>query len=307
MEDIYHSGEKLVQQLAGEELIAQRNGRIIGSSIVRGAINFIEKLPMVMVSSTDAEQQVWISAIIGDFGFIQVPNPNTILLNLNLVRSSKSDIFFKNIDANHRIGTLFIELSTRRRYRVNGSIKKEDNILSLQVEEAYANCPKYIQQRVSSLPDSFHKTIAECTTGQQLSTHQLDWIKTADTFFVGSKSNSGRLDGSHRGGNPGFVELVDGNKLKIPDYQGNSMYNTLGNIMENSKVGLLFIDFETGDLLQLTGKAELLVNQTSEQDLKKSTGTGRFWLFETSSWILTRKHHQINWEMLGYSPFNPKH
>ncbi|HEX4852420.1 MAG TPA: hypothetical protein VFV08_16500, partial [Puia sp.] len=68
---------------------------------------------------------------------------------------------------------------------------------------------------------------------------------------------------------------------------------------------LLFIDFERRQTLQLTGKARLLFNQHSETDLKKTKGTGRYCLFETTDWIKTENHHNVNWEFLDYSPFNP--
>ena len=61
---------------------------------------------------------------------------------------------------------------------------------------------------------------------------------------------------SHRGGRPGFVG-VHGNTLAIPDFRGNRFYNTLGNLLGEPRAGLLFIDFPSGDLLQLQGRAEI--------------------------------------------------
>lgn len=113
------------------------------------------------------------------------------------------------------------------------------------------------------------------------------------------------MDASHRGGNPGFVEILDDGTLKIPDYQGNSMYNTLGNIAQNPHTGILLIDFQKGETLQLTGSAELLFGQQTDYERQKTTGTGRYWLFKTQQWIHTRNHHQVAWEFLDYSPFNP--
>ena len=59
-------------------------------------------------------------------------------------------------------------------------------------------------------------------------------------------------DISHRGGRPGFVR-VDGDVLTIPDFRGNRYFNTLGNLIAEPRASLLFVDFETGDLLQLQG------------------------------------------------------
>ncbi len=113
------------------------------------------------------------------------------------------------------------------------------------------------------------------------------------------------MDASHRGGAKGFVEILENGTLKIPDYKGNSMYNTLGNFLLNPRAGLLFIDFQAGITLQLSGTASLLFNQSAGEDLQKTTGTGRYWLFETKEWILTEQHHQADWEFIDFSPFNP--
>ena len=91
----------------------------------------------------------------------------------------------------------------------------------------------------------------------------------------------------------------------FPDYPGNSLFNTLGNIHENPKTGLLFVDFEKGETLQLTGKGELAFGQKGVADLEKSGATGRFWYFQTEQWIHTTDHHYLDWQFLTYSPFNP--
>jgi predicted pyridoxine 5'-phosphate oxidase superfamily flavin-nucleotide-binding protein len=83
-------------------------------------------------------------------------------------------------------------------------------------------------------------------------------IAAADTFFIASWHPAGGADASHRGGRPGFVEVRDERTLEFPDYPGNNMFNTLGNLAGHPRAGLLFADFERGDLLQLTGRARVL-------------------------------------------------
>lgn len=305
MNDIFHSGELEIQKKVGEEIIAHSNGRIVAETIVKGAINFIEKQPLAIVSSTDAKGKVWTSILIGDFGFTKVIAPNALTFDENLIRSSSNDVFYQNIQDHPEIGSLFIEFESRRRFRVNGISSKNGSQIEVKIDEAYPNCPKYIQRRVISLPDHFKESTSNTTTGEQLGNPERDWILSTDTLFVGSRSMEGKMDASHRGGNPGFIEFLGDNTLKIPDYQGNSMYNTLGNFVENTNAGILFVDFEKGETLQLTGKAELLFDQQSEGDIRKTTGTGRYWLFKTDQWIRIENHHKVNWELLDYSPFNP--
>ncbi len=305
MNQVYHPGEIEIQQKVGEQLTAESNGRVITNTVAKGAVNFIEKQPMAIVSSVSPAGQVWISLLIGDFGFTTVPHPQTLVFDQSMIRSDPGDIFYQNIGQNPQIGSLFIELSTRRRYRINGISSRNGTRIEVSIQEAYPNCPKYIQRRVLSSSEHFKATPAHTMRGEQLGKPEKDWIQNADTLFVGSRSKELRMDASHRGGNPGFVEILDDNTLKIPDYQGNSMYNTLGNITQNPASGILLIDFQKGETLQLTGSAQLLFGQQAGHDLHKTTGTGRYWLFKTHEWIRTLNHHQVAWEFLDYSPFNP--
>lgn len=305
MAEVYHSGEREIQTIIGEVPIADRNGAVITDTIIKGAINFIEKQPMAIVSSKNSEGELWTSLLIGNFGFAKVPNPNSIVFNKENICSSEDDIFYTNILSHNQIGSLFIELDTRRRFRINGSCSVNNSQIKVKIKEAYPNCPKYIQRRIILLPEYFKKAISTRVDGFELTNSEVKWIEKADTFFVGSTSNESKLDASHRGGNPNFVTVLNDGTLKIPDYSGNSLYNTFGNIVQNPNTGLVFIDFEKGETLQLTGKATLLFNQQTEADLIKTNGTGRYWLFKTSRWIHTINHHKVDWKFLEYSPFNP--
>ena len=82
-----------------------------------------------------------------------------------------------------------------------------------------------------------------------------DFIQSRAMFFLATSDASGWPDCSYKGGHPGFVRVIDTSTLAFPSYDGNGMFKSLGNVMQNPKVGLLFIDFENGDLLQLTGRA----------------------------------------------------
>ena len=130
------------------------------------------------------------------------------------------------------------------------------------------------------------------------------FITKADTFFVGSGDAEGNLDASHRGGKPGFVQVLDEKTLKIPDYPGNSMYNTLGNFVTNPNTGLLFVDFENGKTLQLVGKAKVLLNE-SEETNEETLGTKRFWTFEVETWKESDNLQNLEWKFIDYSRFNP--
>ncbi len=89
-------------------------------------------------------------------------------------------------------------------------------------------------------------------------------IEQADTFFVASyfdrEDVHRQVDVSHRGGKSGFVRIGEDGAFTIPDFAGNLFFNTLGNILVNRRARLLFADFETNDMLQLSGEAEMLLD-----------------------------------------------
>lgn len=102
--------------------------------------------------------------------------------------------------------------------------------------------------------------------GRRLITHIRDVLSEGFTeliesqfmFFLATSDDEGRLDCSYRGGHPGFVKVVDGRTLLFPDYNGNGSYMSLGNLLVNSSVGMLFIDFETQRRLRVNGHAEII-------------------------------------------------
>jgi len=280
-------------------------GKIINNTIIGGAFPFIESLTTMVISSSDINQKIWASIIFGDIGFIKVKDANTLTINKAKIHSNFDDLFFNNIQKNKNIGILFIELGSRKRYRVNGKVILDDqeNIV-ITVMEAYPNCPKYIQQRIITENGIENKLPSIVKKGETLTDNLHSIIANADTFFIGSKSSNDQMDASHRGGQPGFVEIIENDKLKIPEYVGNYLFNTLGNLIQNPNAGLLFIDFENNATLQLNGEAHIVFNDETEG--VKTHDTGVYWAFNVTNWMLTENHHQVNWVFNSYSKFNPR-
>lgn len=305
MKNVFHKGELKVQEMSGEALIAQSRRGMIASELMPGVVPFVENQAFLIASSTNHDGEVWISALLGDPGFIQVVNSQELHIQLPYLYSHKEDILYQNLREVPEIGTLTMDLARRRRFRINGSVQLDEQSIKLGVKEAYGNCPKFIQRRLIHAMGQAEELKAEVGQGKELKESQRAWIKSADTFFLGSKSLEGKMDASHRGGNPGFVEIIEGDILRIPDYPGNSMYSSLGNLYENPQAGLLFMDFEQGKSLQLTGKVALHMDQNSTEDLEKSGGSGRFWTVQIERWIETKNHHSIDWELVDFSPYNP--
>ncbi|HET6654199.1 MAG TPA: pyridoxamine 5'-phosphate oxidase family protein [Nocardioides sp.] len=81
------------------------------------------------------------------------------------------------------------------------------------------------------------------------------FIEARDMFFLATADEDGRPTCSYKGGDPGFVTVVDERTLAFPNYDGNGMYLSMGNIAANPEVGLLFIDFVKGNRLRVQGRA----------------------------------------------------
>lgn len=297
-----HKGEQQARILTGEQSIGDRNSRMIANRIVPGAIHFIERQVFFISSSMDETGAVFTSVVTGKDGFIKVLDDQTIVVNQQLVNSNPYDLFWRNIMLHPKIGLLFIEPSSRRRFRVNGTIRQNEEDLIIEVEQAYPNCPKYIQQRhIVKAGTPIYTDNADHGTVLTLIVKEI--ISSADTFFVGSADGAGNLDASHRGGSAGFVRIDDDGSLLIPDYPGNGIYNTLGNFLVNPVAGLIFLDFAGYRTLQIQGRVEVIWSQDDPAFL--SGGTGRFWKLYPGSWTLLDNLKGFVWDFVGYSPFNP--
>jgi uncharacterized protein len=144
----------------------------------------------------------------------------------------------------------------RRRVRINGVLTESDNAgLTLDVDQAYGNCPQYIQPRhISINEEPNHPARTPQYRGEVLRGTDIRLIESADTFFLGTTHPDSGNDASHRGGPAGFVRVTP-EGLWWPDYPGNNVFNSFGNLAVDPTAALLFIDFRTGNTLQLSGTA----------------------------------------------------
>lgn len=300
MTRIYHAGELTVQQLAGASIVAEQNGRSIRNSIPKGAVPFLTSQTLAVVATLDEQRRVWCSFLTGTPGFITVEDEVTLFLEAYPV---EGDPLANNLNFNRDVGLLVIDLSKRIRLRLNGTGHMDDNgWLKVRMEQVYGNCPKYIQKRVVHGTSSCDRITQATYRLERLNLRAQEWIREADTFFIASSSLEGKVDASHRGGSPGFVHIVDERTLVFPDYFGNSMFNTLGNMYTNPHTGLLFIDFDFGHSLQLTGRSTIIWD---EEQIKQYPSAERIILFELEEALITDNRSALSWEFIEYSPANP--
>lgn len=301
--DRFHPGERAVQANAGESAIAERNVTVMSEAVIGGARPFIAKQFMVALGSIDGAGRVWASVVFGRPGFAQAGDGTAITLNVPQAERDMEDPLWTNIAGQRDLGMLFIELASRRRYRVNGRVTRFDaDGAEVTIREAYPNCPKYIRRRQLRVQGDA-RLPSQAAHGTVLRGSVAELVRGADTVFVASRHAQAGADASHRGGGAGFVQIVDEGTLRIPDFHGNSMFNTLGNFELDPRAGLCIPDFASGRMLQLTGSARVQWRQDDPDN--QTGGTGRYWEFKVERWILRDTPQPLQWEYLDASPFNP--
>jgi predicted pyridoxine 5'-phosphate oxidase superfamily flavin-nucleotide-binding protein len=288
----FHEDELKAQALAGH----QRAGRAaIRPFMPDQHREFFTLLPYLFVATPDADGWPMASVLAGETGFVQSPDPLTLRIEaLPAVDDPAASTFTAGTD----IGLLGLDFTTRRRNRANGRLAAVDDGLTVTITQSFGNCAQYIQTREPS-PRPRAGAPIERVYGLDDAARAL--IQASDTFFVasGSRANigDGGLDMSHRGGKPGFVG-VRGNTLSIPDFRGNRFYNTLGNLLGDPRAGLLFIDFTTGDILQLQGRATIDWHPESSAP----AGTERLWRVEVTRAWRRRSTFPFAWRFGDYAP-----
>ena len=148
-----------------------------------------------------------------------------------------------------------MDFTAKRRVRINGALTRVDSrAIEVDVVQAYGNCPQYIRRRHLGPVNASAATDFPIRRDQRMVSHDVELTRSADTFFLGTTHPERGNDASHRGGPAGFVR-ADQQTVEWPDYPGNNMFNSLGNLEVDPTAALLFIDFPSGCTLQLSGSA----------------------------------------------------
>ena len=311
MSTVFHEGELAVQERAGSRGMAAKVGHGIRTSVPPVVADFLLTQRIAFVGTLDVGGRPWASVLTGPAGFASAPDEHTLRI---MATPAPGDPIAENLGAagarrandesrGAPVGVLVVDFTTRRRLRVNGrgALRAGDEI-RIDVEQVYSNCHKHIQTRaVASEAPARPREDVGVQRGRGLSDAQRDWIRRADTFAIASAHRTAGVDCSHRGGTPGFVR-VDGNRLSWPDYVGNGLFNTLGNITAYPRAGLVFIDFDSGATLQLTGSAA--VDWTPEH-AAAAPGAQRLIVFEVDETIETRSAFPFQLRLIERSKFNP--
>jgi uncharacterized protein len=301
----FHEGEQAVQVLAGvRERFAATGAPFIRDHMPEQHREFFSLLPIVLAGSVDAQGHPWASVLAGPAGFARSPDPR--LLDIR-AWPHEGDPLAHALKPGAPIGLLGIQPHTRRRNRLNGHVAYADGkSFGVHVDQSFGNCPKYIQAREPRFTGVRNERV-RVERMRTLDEAAQSFVRRADTLFLATSHPQALADGSpehgidvsHRGGKPGFVRVDGGAVLTLPDFTGNSFFNTLGNIVLQPRCGLIFIDYETGDTLQVAARATIVAQG---EELASFRGALRLLRLEVEEAIRSEAALPIAWGAAEQSP-----
>lgn len=289
----YHWGSLAVQERVGVREHAVHVGRSVTPHIKDVAAAFLAQQPHLVVGAADSGGRLWASLLTGVPGFVRATGPDRIAVSGGL--PDGDPLAGALASAGTRVGTISLDPRTRRRMRLNGTLEVTPGGFAVAAEEVFANCPKYLQKRQPV--ELAAEGAGVVRRGHALTPDQERAVRAADTFFVVTTAGAEGTDASHRGGLPGFVEVLSPTELAWPDYPGNAMFLTLGNLLADPRAGLLFPDWEGGGLLQLSGRARTEFGADGERRVR----------FLVDAVVESVHPGRLRWSAPEYSPANPLH
>ncbi|EON68613.1 hypothetical protein W97_07871 [Coniosporium apollinis CBS 100218] len=272
------------------------------SMLTPQAAFMLQRAPLLAIGTLDAEQRPWTTIWGGDPGFSRSLGASIIGVRTavdgrydpvveTLVGGNGDGEVVKETGRGRMVGGLAIDLTTRKRVKlfgrmVAGALSRVDGEgdgdgkgghgeiqLVVRIEQSLGNCPKYLNKK-EIRPAESSLTPELLADGPTLSPAAIALLAKADLFFVSSSNSDFDMDTNNRGGPPGFVRVVSNGseaaELVWPEYSGNRLYQTLGNLQITPKAGLVFSDFETGDVLYMTGTTKILVGKEASALLPRS-------------------------------------
>ncbi|MDQ8019117.1 MAG: pyridoxamine 5'-phosphate oxidase family protein [Bordetella sp.] len=305
--EAFHAGERALQAEDGVRgQLALLGTRVIRDHMPQQHRDFFAQLPLLVLGSVDAQGQPWASALAGAPGFVQAPDARMLRVD---ALPAADDPLAAALSPGAPLGVLGIELPTRRRNRMNGTVSALDAAgFTIAVQQSFGNCPRYIQTRTPTAVPVAARPAPERLTRLDAEASRL--IAGADTFFIatahpaagqGAARDEG-VDVSHRGGAPGFVLALGEGELAVPDFDGNRFFNTLGNLLLQPAAGLLFIDFERGDLLHVQVRGHI---ETDGAVMARMPPVERWLRFEVTGALRRRAALPLRWGPAALSPHLP--
>lgn len=283
----WHDGEEKMHDL----LHVPHRDNPTAPFLTFGANLLLRRSPLLAIGAVDHQGRPWTTVWGGEVGFATPTSDFTVEINTpidkkydpvaeTLLRTAAEDHGVSQEEPFALLSGLAIDLESRKRVKLHGrklsgSTGEIDRSgighLSVHIDASMGNCPKYLNSKriVPALPEP--KLISDSF---QLPTDAIKLINRADSLFVSSRQGTVDMDTNIRGGPPGFVRIISndarGAEFIYPEYSGNRLYQTLGNLQVTPLAGYIFPDFETGNALYITGRTQILVGKDAAAFLPRS-------------------------------------
>jgi predicted pyridoxine 5'-phosphate oxidase superfamily flavin-nucleotide-binding protein len=265
----FHEGEIATQRRAGVEADVKRLEKMLDSArLSQGVTGFLALQRFAALTGRDRDGVLWISPLAAPPGFLEGQD---YALHVSAVPRDGDPLH--GMPVGQQVGLIAIDFAARRRLRINGTFVGADNAgMTVRVDQSYGNCPQYIHRRAIDVC-AFASPPIHARRATLLDPADRAMIAASDTFFLGTTHPTRGSDASHRGGPSGFVRVDSPGRLWWPDYPGNNMFNSFGNLAVDDEAALLFIDFLTGATLHVSGTAQ--VRWTDPSAAGDDGGVGR--------------------------------
>ena len=257
---VFHAGERAVQARAEvSQDYVDMVSRAIRSVMPDQHRRFFTSLPVLFMGALDQGSRVWSFPVFGAPGFLSSPRADQLVVD---GKPPLADLLALDLSVGAKVGAIGLQLSTRRRNRVNGTLLESEQGLMIGVDQSFGNCPQYIQTREIDWQEQ-GRLMPKAVKLDRLTPEAEALIHQADTFFIASRVKDlnadprAGIDASHRGGKPGFLGINEDGSLSFPDFSGNKFFNTLGNIEDDGRVGMFVPNFDTGSAVLLTGRGKV--------------------------------------------------
>ncbi|MGQ0466947.1 MAG: pyridoxamine 5'-phosphate oxidase family protein [Sporichthyaceae bacterium] len=247
----FHSGELLVQHRAGVADDAARLEGMLGEADIDARTGaWLARRTFAAFTARDAAGRLWTIPLAGEPGFLRGAGTT-----LAVAAGPAGFGPLASLTVGSPAALIVIDFPSRRRFRINGAVVAiTAEGLRIEAVETFGNCPAYIPGREVV---AAARPAAARPAQPGLNAYGRAIVENVDSFFLGTAHPTRPADTSHKGGRPGFVRVEEDGSIWWPDYSGNNMFNSLGNLAENPEASALFVDYDHGVALHLSGTAVL--------------------------------------------------
>jgi len=289
----------------------------------------VSKFPLTAIGVLDQDGKPWTSVWGGTAGHSRPLGQSLVGTRTvvdgeydPVVQALVSGEFGKGAEGGMMVSGLPIDLVKRMRVKLfgravagaiadadeeQGKPVKEVHIV-LKIEQSLGNCPKYLNSKEIQgvVPEPELRS-----SGSHLSIEAVELVNKADLFFMTTSNANVDMDTNHRGGPPGFIRVVTkgdsssstGAKIIYPEYSGNRLYQSLGNLINTPAIGICIPDFTTGDVLYITGTAEILVGAEAAKKIPHTNLAVEISIIEAR---YVAKGLPFRGVLGEFSPYNPR-